>query len=336
MMNKTCLLLLGAASLWMTASVRATVCYNSNGSPTDIAYDLSNTFNSSNNQVGQVITLPEKSGWVGVQATCPAGTTVNYTYRSYVTTLPVQNTEGSYQYLKLNDYLQGAMQITDSAAGVFYPPRNYIRMGVHTDVSLQRPFDVLDSRLVFRLKVTRPFINMVPIPRQTMLTVYVTSTASDALNTPVYTISYSGRVEVPQNCKINAGETVEFDFDNIGAALFSKAGAGGRPSTATPQNKRIAIKCTNIDAQAYLSMRLEAEKYEGDMMVSDNPDVGFKIAEEGGNVLTPNTLASKIPFQLDDNAEANLGIRAWPVSVTGKKPAEGPFTARGYLRVDFD
>lgn len=336
MMNKTCLLLIGAASLGMANAASATICYNSTGSPTDIAYDLSNTFNSSNNQVGQIVTLPEKSGWVGVQATCPAGTTVNYTYRSYVTTLSVQNTEGSYQYLKINDYLQGAMQITDSAAGVFYPPRNYIRMGVHTDVSKQKPFDVLDSKLIFRLKVTRPFINMVPIPRQTMLTVFVTSTASDALVTPVYTISYSGKVEVPQNCKINAGETVEFDFDNIGAALFSKAGAGGRPSTATPQNKRIAIKCTNIDAQAYLSMRLEAEDFKGNMMVSDNKDVGFMVAEEGGQVLEPNSLASKIPFRLDDNAEANLGLRAWPVSVTGKKPAEGPFTARGYLRVDFD
>jgi minor fimbrial subunit len=335
-MNKTCTLLFGAALLTLATSAQATVCYNSSGSATDIAYDLSNTFNSSNNQVGQVVTLPEKSGWIGVYATCPAGTSVNYTFRSYVTTLPVQNVEGSYQYLKLNDYLQGAMQITDSAAGVFYPPKNYIRMGVHNNVSQQKPFEVLDSKLIFRLKVTRPFINMVPIPRQTMLSVYVTSTASDALTTPVYTISYSGKVEVPQNCQINAGDTVEFDFDNIGAALFSKAGAGGRPSTATPQNKRIAIKCTNIDAQAYLSMRLEAETYQGDMMVSSNPDVGFKVAQEGGDVLTPNTLTSKIPFQLDDNAEANLGIRAWPVSVTGKKPAEGPFSARGYLRVDFD
>lgn len=39
-------------------------------------YDLSNVFTSSNNQPGQVVTLPEKSGWIGVNATCPAGTTV--------------------------------------------------------------------------------------------------------------------------------------------------------------------------------------------------------------------------------------------------------------------
>ena len=123
-------LLLASALLLMAQPSWATVCQNSNGTPTDVFYDLSNVFNSSNNQPGQVVTLPEKSGWIGVNATCPAGTTVDYTYRSYVTELPVQSTEGGFQYLKLNDYLLGAMSITDSYAGLFYPPRNYIRMGL--------------------------------------------------------------------------------------------------------------------------------------------------------------------------------------------------------------
>jgi hypothetical protein len=66
--------------------------------------------------------------------------------------------------------------------------------------------------------------------------------------------------------------------------------------------------------------------------VSDNPDVGFIIANESGTPLTPNNLTSKIPFRLDDSAQAQVGIRVWPVSVTGNKPAEGRFTSRGYLR----
>ncbi|SUF61987.1 adhesin [Salmonella enterica subsp. arizonae] len=82
-----------------------------------------------------------------------------------------------------------------------------------------------DSKLVFKLKVIRPFINMVTIPSQTMFTVYVTTSTGDALSTPVYTISYSGKVEVPQNCEVNAGQVVEFDFGDIGASLFSQAGA---------------------------------------------------------------------------------------------------------------
>lgn len=314
----------------------ATVCSNANGTPTDISYDLSDKFNSSNNNVGQIVTLSEKSGLIGVNAICPKGTSGNTTKRSYVTDLPIQEVVGSYKYLKINDYLNGAMKINDSYAGDFYPPVNYMQMGSHPNVSKNKPFGVTDSKLVFRLKVTRRFINMVPIPRQTMFRVYVTTTTGDPLSTGVYTISYSGKVEVPQTCEINAGQVVEFDFGSIGASLFSQAGAGNRPQSVTPQSKTVGIKCTNIDAQAYLTLRLEAEKSSGNMMVSDNSDLGFIVANASGTPLTPNNLGSKINFQLDDTAAARVGIRAWPVSVTGAKPKEGPFTARGYLRVDFD
>lgn len=62
-----------------------------------------------------------------------------------------------------------------------------------------------------------------------MFRVYVTTTSSDPLTTPVYTISYSGTIQVPQSCEINAGNVVEFDFGDIGASLFSKAGIGNKP-----------------------------------------------------------------------------------------------------------
>lgn len=272
----------------------------------------------------------------GVNAVCPKGTTGNTTRRSYVTDYPITGTSDRYQYLKLNDYLDGAMKITDSYAGEFYPPQNYIQMGSHPNVSKNKPFGVKDSNLVFRLKVTRRFINMVVIPRATMFRVYVTTTASDPLTTPVYTISYSGTIQVPQSCAINAGNVVEFDFGDIGASLFSKAGAGNKPEGVSSQSKTIAIKCTNVEANAMLTMRVEAEKVSSNALVSDNPDVGFIIANESGTPLTPNNLTSKIPFRLDDSAQAQVGIRVWPVSVTGNKPAEGRFTSRGYLRVDYD
>ncbi len=330
-MTLAALMLLAAA-----LPAQAGACRNSEGMATDISYDLSKAFNSSNNSVGQVVELTEKSGWVGVQAICPAGTTVDYTWRSYVSDLPVQSTQDSFHYLKLNDYLDGAMSITDDFAGRFFPPQNDIRMGRHPNVPKQKPFPVKDSKLVFRLKVTRPFINMVLIPRQTMFRVYVTTAQGDPQVTPVYTISYSGRVEVPQSCEINAGQVVEFDFGDIGASLFSQAGPGNPPKGVNPQTKTVAIKCTNVDAQAWLSLRLEAERASGTAMVSDNSDLGFMVSDGSGALLTPNNLSSKIGFRLDSSAAASVPIRAWPVSITGNKPTEGPFTARGYLRVDYD
>jgi hypothetical protein len=79
--------------------------------------------------------------------------------------------------------------------------------GEHPNVPNNKAFPVTDSKLVFRLRVTRRFINMVVIPQQTMFRVYVTTTSSDPLNTPVYTISYSGTIQVPQSCEINAGRS---------------------------------------------------------------------------------------------------------------------------------
>lgn len=335
---KTPITLAVFALLAAAGPAQAMVCWNEKGKgvATDISYDLSNAFNSSNNHTGQVVELTEKSGWIGVNAVCPAGTSVDYTFRSYVSDLPVQSIQDNFQYLKLNDYLDGAMSITDSYAGRFFPPKKEIRMGHHPNVPKQKPFPVNDSRLVFRLKVTRPFINMVPIPRQTMFRVYVTTAQGDPLTTPVYTISYSGKVEVPQTCEINAGQVVEFDFGDIGASLFSQAGAGNRPKGVNPQTKTVAIKCTNVDAQAYLSLRLEAELASGTAMVSDNRDLGFMVSDSAGTPLTPNNIASKVGFRLDGGGVASVPIRAWPVSITGNKPSEGPFTARGYLRVDYD
>ncbi len=262
MINKVLtVLLLGGAML--STPAWATVCRNEKGVPTDVFYDLTDTFTSANNQVGQVVTLSQKSGWVGVNAVCPSGTTGTTTKRSYVTSFPIVSTENNFKYLKLNDYLNGAMQITDSSAGTFYPPANYIQMGTHPNVPKQKPFPVQDSNLVFRLKVTKRFINMVVIPKQTMFTVYVTTNSGDALSTPVYTISYSGTINVPQTCEINAGTVVQFDFGDIGASLFSQAGAGNRPASVPAQQKTVAIKCTNVESQAYLSMRIEAEKITG-------------------------------------------------------------------------
>ena len=330
--------LVSLALLCSSMPAWATVCQNSTGVAKDISYDLSNVFNSSNNKPGEIVTLAQKSGLVGVNAICPKGTSGKSTMRSYVTDLPVTTEIDNYKYVQLNDYLDGAMQIHDDFAGTFYPPAKYIQMGQHPNVPNNKAFPVTDSKLVFRLRVTRRFINMVVIPPQKMFSVYVTTTSSDPLSTEVYSISYSGTIQVPQSCAINAGQIVEFDFGDIRASLFSDAGAGNRPQKVSPQSKTIAIKCTNVEANAYLTMRIEADsdKVQGNALVSDNKDLGFVVANESGAPLTPNSLSSKIPFCLDDSAQAQVGIRVWPVSVTGNKPSEGRFTSRGYLRVDYD
>ncbi|HCM63878.1 MAG TPA: adhesin [Morganella sp. (in: Bacteria)] len=312
----------------------AVVCSNASGGVGEVYYDLSKSFSSANNQVGQVVQM-SKNFTERVDGICPVHKGNSTTMRSYVANTPVVETEGKYKYLKLNDYLIGAMSITDSYSGTFYPPQEYVQMGMHPNVVLGKPFGIQDSNFVFRLKVTRRFVDQVVIPKKTLFTVYVTTNYGEALSTPVYTISYSGNINVPQNCKIGVNDIVVIDFGKIGSQLFSQAGAGNKPDGVNKKTENIAIQCTNVEAKAYLTLRIEAEKVQGKMIVSDNPDVGFMVGDSSGNALTPNNISSLIPFQLDSSGASRTTITAWPVSVTGNKPKEGRFESRGYLRVDY-
>jgi minor fimbrial subunit len=168
-----------------------------------------------------------------------------------------------------------------------------------------------------------------------MFTVYVTTASGEPLDMPVYRISYSGSVSVPQSCKIGTGDFLEIKFGEIPAYAFSQAGPGNKPNNVNKQTHTLAIQCTNINAQAILTLRLEAEKATGDMMVSDNPDIGFKLSDQNDKVLIPNNMNSVIPFNILQQP-ANVIIKSWPVSITGNTPQIGPFKSRGYLRVDFE
>lgn len=317
----------------------AYVCWNSKGRGVvdEVFYDISDSFNSTNNAVGRVVEIV-KNFSSEVSAVCPRHNqdeSKDTTFRSYITDLPVVEHNLWFQFLPINDYLIGGLQITDSHSGNFFPPVKYQHTGTDHNVSAGKPFPIHDTDLTFRLKVIKPFVDFVPIPKKTMFTVYVTTEIGEPLNMPVYTISYSGQITVPQSCKINAGEVLEIKFNDIPAYEFSQAGAGNKPSNVNKQSHTLSIQCNNIDANATLTLRLEAEQASGDTMVSSNSDIGFKISDQNDNVLLPNNINSFIPFSLQQNP-TQITIKAWPVSLNGAIPKVGRFKSRGYLRIDFD
>lgn len=331
------LIVVSVAMLISGTDAKAAVCDNSEGIPDNINYDITQNLIASNNEAGYSFDITKSAdSYIGVKAICPPDVGVNYTYRSYVSLNPIVETVDHYHYIKINEYLNAAISIKDSFAGVYYPPANYVRMGVDANVGKNKPFSIKDSDLNFHFKLTKPFVGNVYYAVTPAFYVYVTTTDTDPLEKVVYTISYSGEMIVPQSCEINSGQIINMDFGNIGASAFSQAGAGNRPNGINPQTRRIGIKCENIDAQAMLSLRIEANEVIGNTIVSDNPDLGFVVADGKQIPLTPNNIDSNIPFMLDDSASASVSVSAWPVSVTGNKPAEGRFTSEGYLHVEFD
>ncbi|WP_075181765.1 fimbrial protein [Pantoea sp. 1.19] len=306
-------------------------------------YNFNLNFDSQQNYIGY------KTGWQQQKASgsYKIGGACNTTDNTYFTattgeTLTYNFTDGNGEWYDIggNDYLQIASQIMVYNARNGGGFRNVPFTDVQNDCSSALgcgSFATTGSSVKINLRVKRKFVGASWVNHIPIFYLYANQGGRGQGTGSPFVIGYlTAKITVPQSCEINAGQIVSFNFGNIPARQFSEAGPGGRPAGIAPQSKTLAIQCKNIAAQALLSLRIEADTAAGNMLVSDNPDAGFIIADASGKPLTPNTLNSRIQFALDDNASASVGIRAWPVSVTGRKPREGEFTTRGYLRVDFD
>lgn len=149
----------------------------------------------------------------------------------------------------------------------------------------------------------------------------------------VQNVYLSLNITVPQTCSINAGQTVIVDFGNISTGAFKTAGA--RAQNINPKESTLSVTCDNIASGTNLNMRLQANNVAGNIVISDNSDIGFIVTDSSDKELTPNSLSSFIPFSLDGNTRANARIRVYPASVTGIRPDEGPVASQAYLRIDF-
>ncbi|MFP1763835.1 fimbrial protein [Lonsdalea quercina] len=262
-----------------------------------------------------------------------------YAGPAYITTtsdLPVVgDTSAGGKWYALNDYLAVSMNGYIAGHVNKYIPVPFISMSNLLQPVTDKTSWASGSRGNVSLMIRKPFIGFSAFSTVVMHTQISTDPNTGASGPYVSELIMSGEIDVPQSCELDGGTTVQMNFGEIGASSFSQAGAGNKPAGVNPQTHSIKIKCMNIDAQALLSLRLEANTVSGNMMVSDNADIGFIVADKDKNPLTPNNIDSNISFALDDSVQADVSITAWPVSVTGNKPAEGVFTAEGYLRVDF-
>lgn len=315
----------------------AEVCQNINGSPSSVDYDLSKTLTAAQNQAGNTIPLVKRQD-TSVQAVCPTDlSSSGRSYRSYVASSPIVETRSGWQYMALDStYLEGAIRIDGASGEKIYPPANYVYMGTRTNATSGESFAIHDSNLTFQLKIVKPFVGTVTIAPKTMFSVYVTTAANDPLSDVVYNISYSGTVTVPQSCEINAGQTILVDFGSLYSGGFTHAGE--KPTGVRIKKFNVPVKCSGVDSQVNLSLRLiaTADSNVSQAIASDNPDVGVVVETNEGAVLTPNDTSSVEPFVTDDAGKANISLQAYPVSTTGETPAEGVFTALANLRVDFD
>ena len=149
---------------------------------------------------------------------------------------------------------------------------------------------------------------------------------------------YIPPVPVPTNCDLSMDNSV-MDFGDISSTAFLNAGAGGKPSGISVQQRTLNVSCSSPQS-AQAKLRMTTDKASGNMLVSSNQDVGFLLSagENDPTVkpLTPNLSSSSYPVNLDNQGKTSIAIKAVPVSVTGKKPAAGTFTSNALLDISWD
>lgn len=244
----------------------------------------------------------------------------------------------TWQYKKIDDYISIALLQDSACEQRYFPFYGYTRdANTCGNVVYAQGEQVSwsDANWQSRIKVTKKIVNgtyskKIPIAEWGQCQPF----GCTSKNMVIRRVDIDLNITVPQSCELNAGQVINIDFGNVSSGAFKNAGAIAEG--IQPQSKTVSVKCDNIAGNAQLTLRMQADKTSGNIVVSDeNNDVGFRVTNNSGTTLIPNNLSSVIPFTLDSNARQNVIIQAYPVSVTGNKPTEGPVTSRAYLRVDF-
>lgn len=310
------------------------VCYPTNGSAPTFMFDMSATLTDAQNKAGNTA-LINKTGqnWINVTCNCTGGVSkAPNTYQSFLSSQPVIESNGPWQYVYINEYLLGAASTYDDGThDTIYLPVDYFK--INNSGLVCNGTNVQNSRFLLNLKIVKPFVGVVNVSNPQAYTAYLGDTNTYPFNTPIYYIGYSGTITAPQSCTLDAGQIVTIDFGNIWSAKFNTKGQ--KPSGVNPVTKQISVKCSEgIEAMADLTLRIQAtpDANYPDAISSDNPDVGVMITDLVDRTVAPNT--GLIPFSLE-NGQARVSFKAYPVSTTGKAPAEGKFTALAYIRIDF-
>ncbi|WP_245209472.1 fimbrial protein [Serratia fonticola] len=302
----------------------------------DLNFHINRNLSSSENEVGRTygsenITLSEKR----IQHN--AGTEMEWV--SYIggAVAPPYTNPGQYVYQKIDDYISIGLR-----RGEHYAPYNAkVVNATGPNIGGDRVFEQgevttnLPSDMQVQLRIDKKIVSGAYSKNILLAEIGRCQPYGCASKQVILQRIYVDvNISASQSCELNAGDVINIDFGNLSSGAFNTAGVIAQG--VQPKSKTVSVKCDNIAGNAQLTMRLQADKTNGNIVVSDeNNDVGFRVTNNNGTPLVPNNLSSVIPFVLDSNARQNVTIQAYPVSVTGNKPTEGPVTSRAYLRVDF-
>ncbi|QQC82058.1 fimbrial protein [Acinetobacter bereziniae] len=247
---------------------------------------------------------------------------------------------GGVNYMQVNDYLQASVAYTYNSTTVPVPSVNQV-FGRVSEQCYDTANHTGNTTYSLKMRISKPFMGFsyVDVP---VADFYVGDNNAPAGTAKTQGAKQSlhlrGKVVVPQSCEINNNLEIIHDFGNIGSYAFKNAGIGNQIKGVNKANLALSIKCNSfVPTSAPLSIRIQADNVGGpnnDIIMSGNPDIGFKMSDQNDRLVIPNNTNSKITFS--NTNSTNIIVKAWPVSATGLEPKLGAFQARGYFRIDFE
>lgn len=72
-------------------------------------------------------------------------------------------------------------------------------------------------------------------------------------------------IAVHQTCELSVGQVINIDFNNISSSAFKTAGAIALGVQA--RTKTVSVKCDNMGGNEQLTLRLQADKANGNIVV---------------------------------------------------------------------
>lgn len=260
-----------------------------------------------------------------------------WTYQWTTTLLTEVGRSGSLTFYSVNDKLSVATETKEPTYGYWIPfPMNGFHDPVGPGAKCNQEYGGYslgnDVRLTARIE--KPFVGQSIIPNTQIAQIWYTVGPTFIKGSPVVSIYLSGEVTVPQNCTIDAGQTISVDLGTMMSSSFKTTGQ--KPDGFTDKTFNVPVRCTNTNSASNLTLRLTATTASGNSnaIASNNTDVGVVVTSEFGNVLKPNQ-SSGVPFNVDSSGNATVTLKAYPISTTGKQPKEGAFSALATLVVDF-
>jgi minor fimbrial subunit len=273
---------------------------------------------------------------------CDQGTDIGTGWKNVYTTAdyvsPVTYSESGWNFVNVSEYLQAAMQFSSAEISNKPVPFPSTLLGKTTEKCGEISYHTGHVNFKIKMRIIKPFIGYTTFKAPLAKFYNGDNLDSGKRMGAAQTIVLMGTVIAPESCLINVTNSITIDFGKISKNAFEQAGIGGKPAGVNEKREHLAIKCDNLaNSSALLTLRLTSQNANGDMLISSDPAIGFKVANVAdGKILTPNDLNSKIPFQYTNPNPTNIALKFWPVSVTGLPPTLGKFKAEGYLRVDYN